>query len=214
MSSGLNLYLVRHGETAWNREEIFRGRMDVPLNAEGRRQARAAAAALRAVPLEAVYASPLRRALDTARAIAGRRLSVTPLPDLTDMAFGPWEGRALRLVKTEDAARFQTWKLHPERARFPGGESLARVRRRVVRALRTLARQHPNGTVALVTHRVVAKLFLLEALGLPNRRFWTIQQDNACVNLIEHRAGRYIVRLLNDTCHLRTTPTPVARHDF
>ncbi|HEX6910165.1 MAG TPA: histidine phosphatase family protein, partial [Longimicrobium sp.] len=87
------LYLVRHGETAWNRTGRLQGSRDLPLNEAGRRQAAALAEHFRARSISAAYSSPLRRARETAGAIlAGRDVPVQVLPDLAEMRCGAWEG--------------------------------------------------------------------------------------------------------------------------
>jgi broad specificity phosphatase PhoE len=86
--------LIRHGQTAWNRDERIRGRSDIPLDETGLEQARATARYVAARwPLTAIYASPLRRAMETARAVAGvQGLEAQPLDGLMDLSFGEWEG--------------------------------------------------------------------------------------------------------------------------
>ncbi len=97
------VYLVRHGQTAWNKEEIFRGRSDIPLNETGLREAELAGEFLKSMEVEAIYSSPLARAWQTAQKIAGfHGLDVRPLEGLTDMSFGHWEGRSLEEVKERD----------------------------------------------------------------------------------------------------------------
>jgi broad specificity phosphatase PhoE len=96
----MRLLLVRHGETAWNKDEVFRGRFDVELNGRGLEQARLTAGALSALELAAVYSSPLSRAYETARQIAGpHRLSVAIEPALTDIDYGTWQGMSHQQVK-------------------------------------------------------------------------------------------------------------------
>ncbi len=212
MGNLLNIYLVRHGETAWNREELFRGQTDIPLNARGRRQARAVARALGSALPYTVYSSPLKRAMATAAAIAGSARAVRILDGLTDMHFGQWEGLSVSRVKSRYPDQFQCWKDQPHKVRIPEGETLAAVRRRSVEALGSVIRKHAKGTIVLVAHRVINKLLMLEVLQLPNRRFWDIQQDNACINMIEYEHEQFRVRFLNDTCHVKQTG--VLKKDF
>ncbi len=98
-----SVYLVRHGQTAWNKEEIFRGRSDIPLNETGLKEAALAGEYLKSFEVEAIYSSPLARAWQTAQKIAGfHRLEVRPLDGLMDMSFGRWEGHSLKEVKERD----------------------------------------------------------------------------------------------------------------
>ena len=196
--------LVRHGQTAWNREERFRGRKDIPLSEEGRREAEATAEALADEGIDQIYASPLSRAMETLAPLA-RRLNreVVPFPELTDMNFGAWEGLTLPEAKSSSPDLFAAWKERPETVTFPGGESLAEVQARAMRAISRLAVEFPGRTVAVCSHRVVCKLILLGLLGLKPDKFWAILQDTACLNRFEYDPPQSVLMSLNDTHHLR-----------
>ena len=91
------IILVRHGQTPWNLDKIFRGSKDIPLNDQGREEARLAGEWLKGETIHAAYASPLSRARDTADAIARHHgLAVADLPGLTDLCYGDWEGMPLQ----------------------------------------------------------------------------------------------------------------------
>jgi broad specificity phosphatase PhoE len=198
------VYVIRHGETAWNRKSVFRGRRDVPLDRRGALQAGLTAAALSGVELSGVYSSPLRRAVQTARRIAAPRgLDVTILPELTDMDFGDWEGRSHEQVARIDPEGLARWMQRPERSRAPNGESLAMARLRARAGLKRAIRENPGGTAVLVTHRVLCKLLLCEALGIGNEHFWAIRQDVCGISAIRCEGGRLALLKLNDTCHLK-----------
>jgi broad specificity phosphatase PhoE len=204
------IYLVRHGETAWNKARIFRGRRDIPLDEQGRREAACAAQALRDVPLRRIYTSPLSRARDTAEAIAAdRRIEVVQDAVFTDMDYGEWTEYWDVEAREKFGEQYRLWQEAPHRVKFPGGESLDDVRRRAASRLLALAREHLRDTIALVTHRVVLKLLLLEAKGLDNSHFWAVRLDTGAISVLECEAGpgsgsgtlRVVVE--NDTRHLR-----------
>ena len=139
------ILFVRHGETDWNAERRVQGHTDRPLNATGEAQARALAEELRGERLDAVYASNLTRARETARPIADRLgLTVEELPELREKHFGSWEG----MLATEIHERF------PESHGGPWGdaEAVDELAARVLGALRTIAEQHPDGRVLVVSH--------------------------------------------------------------
>ncbi len=196
--------LVRHGQTAWNRDERIRGRSDIPLDETGLEQARATARYIAARwPLTAVYASPLQRAMDTARAIAAAQgLEAQPLDGLLDLSFGEWEGLPIPEVQTRYPDLWQAWMTAPHTVHFPGGESLDDIRERSMAALRDVVGRHPGETVALVAHRVVNQVLLCAVLGLGNDHFWQIGQDTCAVNEIEWNGRFYRLTLMNDTSHL------------
>jgi len=197
------IVLLRHGQTAWNKQEIFRGQADVPLDEVGLRQAQALANALCAEPISQVFTSPLTRAVQTAEAVAeSRGLVPVPVPRFIDIDFGAWEGLAHEVVRERFPELYATWQAQPEKVTFPGGENLDAVCQRASAALTELVQQSPGQTIALVAHRVVNKVLICHILGLPNSHFWQIRQDTAAINRFHIIGGSYIVDCLNDTCHL------------
>ncbi|MCK4323607.1 MAG: histidine phosphatase family protein [Armatimonadetes bacterium] len=197
------IILIRHGQTAWNKEEIFRGRADVPLDEVGLRQAQALADALRAEPISGIFTSPLSRAVQTATAVAeSRGLVPVPVHGFTDIDFGAWEGLAHNTVRERFPELYATWQAQPEDVTFPGGESLDAVCQRAGTALAELVQQSSGETIAVVAHRVVNKVLICHILGLPNSHFWQIRQDTAAINRFCVTSSSYIVDCLNDTCHL------------
>lgn len=210
-----SIYLVRHGQTAWNKEEIFRGRADVPLNETGLKEAELAAEYFRGLQIDAIYSSPLSRAYQTAERIARVcSLEVQRLDGLTDMSFGSWEGRTLEEVKREHETLYRLWRESPHLVHFPGGESLDLVRNRSMAAVETLIRLHPDKTLILVSHRVVNKVLICAALGLDNSHFWQIGQDTTAINLLRYKEGRFVLALMNETCHLKPLQTLRVQKDF
>jgi phosphoserine phosphatase len=199
-----NFLLIRHGETQWNRELIFRGRADIPLSDKGRAQAEQLAVALAAEKIDAVYASSLSRAQQTAAPLAApRSLEAQVSDNLLDMNFGEWEGLSVKEVEARYPKIFQLWQNHPERCVPPGGEGLAEIRARIKSGLSQWIDRHPAQTVALVSHRVVCKVMLCEVLGLDNSAFWRIQQDVCALNRFRTENDNYVLLKINDTCHLR-----------
>ncbi len=139
------ILLVRHGETDWNRDGRVQGHTDVPLNDTGRDQARALAESLADDPVDAVYASDLVRARDTASGVADNRgLPVVQLPELREKNFGTWEGLTREQILTRfPAARPGHWG---------DGETRDEMSRRVLDALSRIAASHEGETVVVVTH--------------------------------------------------------------
>ncbi len=198
------IYLVRHGQTAWNKEEVFRGRTDIPLDETGLKQAELVGQYFKEMEIHALYSSPLSRALQTAEAIARiGRLKVRQLEAITDMSFGSWEGHPHQEVRKMDPETYRQWVESPHLLKLPGGETLDEVRTRSVTALEELIRDHLEKTIVLVSHRVICKVLICAILGLDNSHFWQITQDTTAINLIQYRKGKYILSLLNETCHLK-----------
>jgi broad specificity phosphatase PhoE len=210
-----SIYLVRHGQTAWNKEEIFRGRSDVPLNETGLEEAELAGQYLKTKEIHAIYASPLSRALQTAQKIGQfHHLEVRSLGGIIDMSFGEWEGKSLKEIQEKDKERYHVWMEEPHRVKFPGGESLEEVRIRSMAALEGVIQKHPGKALVLVSHRVINKVLICGILGIDNSHFWQIGQDTTAINLIQFKNGRYILSLLNETCHLKSLEKQRTKADF
>ncbi len=206
---------MRHGETDWNKEDRFRGRSDVGLNANGLEQARRAADRLRERKLAAVYSSPLPRALETAKPIADLHdLPVEPSADLLDLDFGTWEGMSLQQAQAQNPDLWDLWLKAPGRVRFPGGESIRQVRNRIENLLRSIGEDHLGETVALVSHRITCHVILCYVLGLPNDALWRVRQDVACLNEFKERDGRFTMLLMNSTEHLLYDLVPLPRPEL
>lgn len=210
-----SIYLVRHGQTAWNKEEIFRGRTDIPLDETGLKQAELAGEYFKAMVIQGVYSSPLSRAWQTAEPIAlFQNLKAQPIEGIIDMSFGNWEGHALQEIERIDPETYRQWREEPHLAKLPGGESLDDVRFRAMAALEKVIEKHPGETLVLVSHRVVNKVLICGILGIDNSHFWQIAQDTAAINLIQYKKGRYILSLMNETCHLKSLNEIRMKVDF
>ena len=210
-----SIYLVRHGQTAWNKEEIFRGRTDIPLDGTGLKQAELVGQYFKGMEIHAIYSSSLSRALQTAQKIAQfHDLKVQPLPGIIDMSFGKWEGQPHQEIRESDSKTYRQWVETPHLIRLPGGESLDDVRVRAMAAVEELIRNHPGKTLVLVSHRVICKVLICAILGLDNSHFWQITQDTTAINLIQYRNGKYILSLMNETCHLKLLKEQTQKVDF
>ena len=200
------LILVRHGETEWNVEEVFRGRIDIELNETGLRQTELLAQYLSGLNIDAVYSSPLRRALNTAEVIARyHKLKVEIASGLTDFNYGKWQGLPHQEVKRRYKKLYGQWLENPHLIRMPDGESLDEVRERALTVVDEVVAKH-EGTVVLVSHRVVNKVLICALLGLDNSHFWNIRQDTCGTTTFACENGRFILTKHNDTSHLRPLP--------
>ncbi len=202
------VFLIRHGTTDWNKEEIFRGRAECKLNQTGQNEARAVASYFQNIPLAAVFSSPLSRAMETARPTAdSKNLAVIPDPDFTDIDFGDWQGLPLKEVREKAPELYRLWLENPGAVVFPKGEGLPGVRKRAWEGLQRLAEGNPDRTILIVTHRVVTKVLICAALGLDDSHFWQVKQDSTAINCLEFKRGIFNIALVNDTCHLKTGET-------
>jgi broad specificity phosphatase PhoE len=162
------VFLVRHGATLWNIEKRAQGHADIDLNDDGRKQAAAVATELAHEELAAVYSSDLKRALDTAAAIASSHgLEVTVDPDFREIDQGEWEG----LTTDESRTRWpDLWGPNRHYNPRPGGESPHEVKERSLRALRRAVGAHPDSAIAVVSHGGTIRWISAEALGYDDYR--------------------------------------------
>ncbi|MBN1813705.1 MAG: histidine phosphatase family protein [Anaerolineae bacterium] len=201
------IVLIRHGQTAWNREARFRGQSDVPLEPFGLRQAEVTARYIAARwPVTAVYASPLGRTMKTAEAVAqAQGLTAQPLEGLIDINFGQFQGLLATEAEQRHPELFHAWMEAPHTVHFPGGESLDIVRSRITAALDDVVAHHPVQAVALVSHTVTNRVLLCAVLGWGNDRFWRMHQETCAVNIFDvEDDGTFTIVQLNDTSHLQS----------
>lgn len=196
------IILVRHGETEWNVAEIFRGRIDIELNETGIKQAELLAKYLSKLKIEAIYSSPLKRALKTAEIIAGHhKLNVDIAPGLIDFNFGKWQGLSHQEVKDKNKELYADWINRPDQIKMPAGESLDEVRKRAMGVVNNIIARY-KGTVVLISHRVVNKVLICALLGLDNSHFWNIKQDTCGITIFTYENEQFILTKHNDTSYL------------
>jgi alpha-ribazole phosphatase len=211
----MELLLVRHGLTDWNLSGRFQGQSDVPLNATGYRQAANISRILRAVPIQAVYASDLQRARETARAIAAAlNLAVQIEPEVREMAFGRWEGLTYAEIQLQDGKALAAWQRAPLRLAPPNGETLTQVADRVRAVLAKLMDRHRNETLVLVAHGGPLRILLCLALGLPPQAYWQFTIHPGSVSELHVYDEGALLTRLNDTHHLNEADDDsTGRHD-
>ena len=203
------VYLVRHGATLVGGEDRFAGETDVALSEIGREQARALGARLAAERLDAVYASPLARARETARLIAeshGRE--VVSVPELREISHGRWEGRTRAEVEAVYPEEYARWEADPFTFAPEGGETGLTVMARSLPAIIEIVATHPDGHVLIVSHKATIRLLVSALLGFEARSYRDrLDQSPACLNILDFRDGtRARLTLFNDTSHYGGTP--------
>lgn len=203
----MNILLVRHGETTWNREGRYQGRTDIPLSDTGQQQVRALGERLKNVPIKIAYASPLSRAKSTAEAIlAGRDTPLWLEAGLLEISHGEWEGKLASDVEISHAEMFGVWRSRPGRTSpaGPGAETLGDVETRAWAVLDKICEGlGPDDTALVAAHDAVNRVILCRVLGLPLERIWSFRQAPASLNVL---SGPLISELqvvrLNDSEHV------------
>jgi broad specificity phosphatase PhoE len=200
------LILIRHGETEHNRTGIVLGRKDVPLNDLGLRQAAALEFALAEEKIEAIYASPLQRALETAKRIAKPHdFAVTTDDRLMEMDVGELEGMTGLEMREKHPQLMANWGgPNGPTYKMPGSdETLTTVQARSREAIEAITAPHPEGTVVVVSHNFVILVTLAWMLNIELADFRRLRQSVAAISSVEIKNGSVQVITLNDTCHLR-----------
>ncbi len=183
------LYLVRHGTTTLNVENRYRGRRDIPLDAQGYQDAVDAARRLSGVGLAAVYTGPLRRTIATAQIIADEGVpDIRILHGLNNVDYGAWEGMTAEEAAMFDPEAFALYRASPSQAACPLGERVSDAQRRMVDALQLIGSRHAGEAVAAVTHAVMVRLTVV-ALGGVDGENWRIPVGRGSVTAFDVQNG-------------------------
>ena len=170
------LFVVRHGTTRMNVENRYRGRRDIPLDAQGYQDAVDAARFFSPMGITAVYSGPLRRTMLTAQIIADEAgiPVVGAMPALINLEYGAWEGMTAAEAAMYAPAEFELYKHEPLRAVCPNGEQLINAQERMLEAIRWIGERHAGETVVAVSHAVMIRLAMLSVTGLQGEG-WRVQ---------------------------------------
>mgnify|MGYP006426126769 FL=1 len=202
-------YLVRHGETDYNRDNIMQGSgVDCELNAKGKSQAKALADRLASVPLDVVYSSPMKRTVQTSDILAAPHAPIQRhmLDDLREMQWGVFEGVGPSEERDNRLAAIKAdWRNGNFDRTVDGGESILDVQERAQRAIDHLITHEAGNTVLVVTHGRYLRVFLSTLLSDADLyQMHTFGHANTCVNRVVHRDGTFQADVLNCTMHLDT----------
>lgn len=199
------LIIVRAGQTAWNKENRFRGRIDLPMDDTGFRQAEAVSRRISAeFQPAAVLSSPLQRTMQTAEVIA-RPLGLTVQTDegLLDMDYGDFAGLDPAEAGSRFADLYRAWLDVPQLVRLPQGESLEDARTRATDLIQRMIDRYPDRQIILVSHLVICQMLLCIAVHLHNSFVGYFQLDTGSLSVLEVERKRTLLVAVNDTCHLK-----------
>ena len=198
MTFPTRLFLLRHGEVEDPYHRVFGGRIDMNLSPRGHEQAAVLAKFMRRRPIDAMYASSMRRAQQTLAPLA----SHCPKPAVTrtefrEVDFGDWTGLTWEQVKSKYNVSAFVWLEQISKAAIPNGETGTEFRSRVEPALRQIVSEHAGQSVAIVCHGGVIRMMLSILLEFPLGRMASFEIDYASVTQVEHHTARTEVTLLN-----------------
>ena len=210
------VYLVRHGATTLSAEDRFAGETDVDLSDIGRDQLRQLADRLSGETLCAVYASPMRRTLESAGILAAPHgLPVQPVPGLREISHGRWETRTRREVEALWPEEYARWNEDPYTFAPQGGESGLAVTARAFPALADLVSTNGGRTFLVVSHKATIRLLMSAILGFDPRFYRDrLDQSPACLNVLDFKDPSHArLTLFNDVSHYeRGTPEAPTAH--
>jgi len=190
------LVLIRHAEPEASVHGRVYGVLDVALSKRGLHDAKKLASAVRGLALDAVYASPLRRAVETAIPLARERgLELTLHEGLREVDFGELEGRTYEEIGEDHADLFRAWATNPSAIRFPGGEDYVGLKARVLTAVEEIRER--TTSAAIVAHGGVNRVVLADALGLPDDAIFRLDQPYCALSVIDWIDGSPLVRAVN-----------------
>ena len=198
------VYLVRHGETAWNNEGRIQGTQDLPLNDKGLFQARCAALRLEQIPCAQVYSSPMQRALQTAQQIAGDKRKIIILDELIEQDYGAWSGKTLAYILKNFPKEFVAWRHNKLGYELPDGEPKAHILQRAnIVAQKLLSAQ--DSTLIVVTHGAFSRSLLTVMLGEKYQQMlWNYNLGNCAITKLQiDETGNATLVYINDTLHTK-----------
>lgn len=200
------LFLIRHGSTAPNecRPFVLQGcEINGPLTELGRKQSQAVGRFLSRYKIDAVYASSLLRAQETAAAIASHHgLPVEVRSELRECSVGRWEGMSWEAIQAEDRQGHDDFFADPVNTPHPGGESYKDLLNRVRPTIDELLTKHVGQNIVVVAHNLANRVYLAELVGIDLKHARKLRQVNCCVNLLQHTAAHTELITLNSAWHL------------
>jgi probable phosphoglycerate mutase len=209
------LYLIRHGATQLSTEDRFSGAANVFLSDEGTAQAARLADRLADDHIAAVYASPLDRTMDTARALARPHgLEVIPQDGLREISHGHWEGMSRKEVEAQFLEEYTSWESDPFTFAPEGGESGISVLARALPVIRQIVVSHKDKNIVVVSHKATIRLVLSSLLGFDERGYRDrLDQAPACLNILDFKDSTHArLMLFNDISHYSDHPHRPQKH--
>ena len=201
----IQLYLIRHAQTQFNKEHIFQGVTDNGLNEQGLKQAELIADYFENIDVDEIYSSPLNRVIKTATPLAERKgLKIQILENFYEVDCGKWEGKNWFYLVENEKEDLRKWLLDAD-FKEPEGESLLDVYNRIEETVFKLIKEpEMDKTIVLFGHGGVNRAVICHLLGIPINRAFRFEQSNGCINLFEI-SGKFPPRLimLNYTAHLK-----------
>ena len=202
------IFLIRHGETNWNRAGRFQGQIDIPLNTNRKLQANKAFEYLKTIDFNKAFSSSMERPYETAKIILEYKkdLEIKKLESLKEINHGLWEGKLESEIKKDWPNLLELWHDKPEKVVMPQGESIKDVSERSIKAFKEICSSQEDGdSTLLVAHDAVNKTLICFLLGIDFSNIWKIKQGNGGITVIDifdDPEKDHVISSLNITTHL------------
>lgn len=194
----ITFYLVRHGETTWNRSGRFQGNTDIHLSSTGLKQAEKTAEWFQDKPIDAVYSSNLSRAVETAGPIADmHHLQVQKADALQELHFGKWEGLTFPEIDERWPGLMEQLIKHPDVISPPEGESFFECEKRTMKFLKKIAEDQVDRSYVLVSHGAALRTMICGLMDFPLKSVWQLSMENASISCITSTRGFNVLHFLN-----------------
>ncbi|MEN3012213.1 histidine phosphatase family protein [Dictyoglomus thermophilum] len=192
------IYLIRHGETDWNKEAKFQGRTDIPLNSKGKNQAELLSKYLAKENFDYIYSSPLKRAIETAIPLSKKlNKEILIRENWIEFDFGEWEGLTVKEVHEKYPIERDLWLYHTEKGKIPKGESFKEAYERLSIEKKYILEHHKNHKIAIFTHGAIIRAALYVFLDLPHLGFGKITISSCSITHFKIKDNRFILVRLN-----------------
>lgn len=200
----LKIYIVRHGETVYNKEKKLQGWVDSPLTELGIAQAEALSHKLSDIEFDSIYTSTLKRTIKTAEIIMKQDSSTfIRVDDLKEIGFGKWEGSSMEKMRIVNQKQYDAFWTNPEKYEPEDGESFFDLQERVLAGINELQKKHAKGNILLVTHAIVIKILLCHFKGISLTQLWeTPYIHSTSLTVIEIDRHRITVAMCASVDHL------------
>lgn len=198
------LYLVRHGESEWNILKKIQGQRDTLLTKKGIKQAEKIANRLSNEKIDNIYSSDLKRAFKTAEVIGNKlKLKVNSDKNFREINFGSWEGITKKDLIERHYEKYLLWMKEPHKLKLEDAETLSDLQKRTMEGINRISELNPNKNILVVSHSAAIKTIIIELLEMDISYFSKMSLDNVSLSIIEFRDYNNVLKLFNDTCHLK-----------
>ncbi len=198
------IYLIRHGQSEWNKSNKIQGQHDTKLTELGKNQAMLLGNSLINENIDIIYTSDLTRAYDTAEIISNiinKPLIASNL--IREINFGVWEGLTSNEVKENYKDEYNIWLKEPDKLNIQGLERLEDLQKRAMTFMNRIVQENSNKNIAIVSHGAILKTIILGLLDIEISHYKNISLSNVSLSIIEYRDFNKVLKLLNDTSHLK-----------